>query len=91
MLRDVTINNSGTWLLLNKGARCGSVELVRLIVGSIPLSGPVALFLILASAQKLVNRAFSMYYPVLWDGTFKRSRALLVKISPPSGGIGFFS
>ena len=62
--------------------------MVRWVVGSIPHVGPIEIFIVLASAPRLVNKGRGMCYPVCGMVHIKEPLLLIGK-SSLCGGSGF--
>ena len=58
--------------------------MVRWVIGLIPHGGPIELFLVPASAPKLVNKGRGMYYPA-YDMVHMKDFLLLITKSSPYG------
>ena len=76
------------------GARCSSVVrafggslMVRLVVGSILYGGPIELFLVPASAPRLLQQRPWYVLSYLWDDAYKRTLAANGKSSPCDGSV----
>ena len=73
--------------------RCSSVVerplMVWGVVGSNPLGGPTELFLVPASASRLVKQRPWHMLSCLWNSAYKRSLLLIGKSSPYSGSSRF--
>ena len=62
--------------------------MVRWVVGSITHGGPIELFLVPASAPRLVYQRLWYVLSCLWDDAYKKTLMLIGK-SSPCGGSGF--
>ena len=56
--------------------------MVRRVVGSIPHGGPIELFLVSASAPRLVQQMSWYVFSCLWDDAYKRTLAANRKEEP---------